>query len=519
MKDLNKLPIPEFIDGKQWDVGEAVGHHAGTDRVSRKMFVPVDTEACETCGLDHDRYIRVHELTHAKHSPRKTPGAAAAAAGVGTEAFILAEENFIEAIALRSYPDLQPGLCETWVAGERGSINETHELTDKMVAAIRQGRIDIAARIGIAGASGASWRGYEFAMDKPGLSATEKQTMYALGQFCDLVKGYAQHRKPTLSTRRWLAQTIEKFLGTVDEAQREAQERGKPGDKPGEDKKPGHGKTEEKKEEIGLGRMLSEVVQNSAYSGGPARWPVMRTVFPPRPINLNKKLGVRKYRATPEGARIRNMSRYFTDQKVFGRKRKHKGGTLLVDASGSMSFSQADMENILHGAPATTIAMYSGWGSGGELRIIAKGGTCVEAKGMKAYGGNEVDGPALDWLAKQREPRIWLSDGEVFGSRGDCKADASAKCRKGNIRRVRWLEQAICAYTDPTVGVRSSYADDDVDMDLEEWTAKQGSPEAQEAMLERKRSAWDTQAADLKRNGYDTAFVESWMSDNMGERP
>ena len=29
--------------------------------------------------------------------------------------------------------------------------------------------------------------------------------------------------------------------------------------------------------------------------------------------------------------------------------------------------------------------------------------------------GNIVDGPALEWLAKQAEPRIWISDAAVTG--------------------------------------------------------------------------------------------------------
>jgi len=58
-----------------------------------------------------------------------------------------------------------------------------------------------------------------------------------------------------------------------------------------------------------------------------------------------------------------------------------------------------------------------------------------------------VDGPALEWLAKQNGPRIWISDGSVTGI-GDSQAanlfmEAGAILRKGNIRRFGSVDDFV----------------------------------------------------------------------------
>ena len=63
-----------------------------------------------------------------------------------------------------------------------------------------------------------------------------------------------------------------------------------------------------------------------------------------------------------------------------------------------------------------------------------------QVKDASRFSGNVVDGPALVWLAKQQEPRLWVSDGHVTGCNDntciDLAADAERVCRKGNIQRV-----------------------------------------------------------------------------------
>ena len=53
---------------------------------------------------------------------------------------------------------------------------------------------------------------------------------------------------------------------------------------------------------------------------------------------------------------------------------------------------------------------------------------------------NVVDQPALEWLARQPGPRIWISDGKVTGCNDRpsrrVKQACAEICRRSHIRRV-----------------------------------------------------------------------------------
>lgn len=162
----------------------------------------------------------------------------------------------------------------------------------------------------------------------------------------------------------------------------------------------------------------------------------------------------RRVRSTDTGAIPRYMHRLPTDQKVFGRRRKHQHfqGTVLIDLSGSMSLEPEEVDEILHRWPAVTIATYSGKLPGdplkGKLRIVAKNGrrASIEWLNRPAKGDNLIDGPALDWLAKQKQPRVWISDGGVTGVGGQSRAlliDAGKKVRQGKIKRIPNVQELI----------------------------------------------------------------------------
>jgi hypothetical protein len=156
----------------------------------------------------------------------------------------------------------------------------------------------------------------------------------------------------------------------------------------------------------------------------------------------------REYRAAPEGSVIRDPTRWFHDKHIFRRRLRGPGGSVLVDTSSSMRFSAEDVDRILRDAPsATRVAIYSGSGSNGQLRVVARDGRRASADQLKPYGhANVVDLPALKWLASQPAPRVWISDGRVTGVH-DTPSDAirrqcRAVCRRHDIRRVRNAEEA-----------------------------------------------------------------------------
>jgi hypothetical protein len=145
---------------------------------------------------------------------------------------------------------------------------------------------------------------------------------------------------------------------------------------------------------------------------------------------------------------MRYLSRWPVDGRVFRRRARRGGGTLLVDTSGSMSLDVADLDRLLLSTPhGMRVAIYSGSGDVGELRIVADGVRRAAVEHLARFGsGNVVDLPALEWLARQPLPRLWVSDGGVtgIGDRGSLalKERCAALCRRARIRRVAKLDEA-----------------------------------------------------------------------------
>lgn len=168
--------------------------------------------------------------------------------------------------------------------------------------------------------------------------------------------------------------------------------------------------------------------------------------------------GARSWRAAEEGSVPRYLHRWSIDRRVFRRSVRRRGGTVLVDTSGSMSFSTADIERIVQASSAATlIAIYSGTGGKGELRIVAKDGRRAATEGLQPFArGNVVDEPCLEWLARQAEPRVWISDGGVTGVDDQPSAALRKRCEelaaRGRVLRVKTPEEAAAALRAPARG-------------------------------------------------------------------
>jgi hypothetical protein len=125
------------------------------------------------------------------------------------------------------------------------------------------------------------------------------------------------------------------------------------------------------------------------------------------------------------------------DGRVFAHKiRKRGGGGVLIDTSGSMDLSNEQVLMLCAAYPAGVIAAYSSHGDEGTLRVIARNGRRVPDDQISPPGaGNGIDGPALDWLAKQPGPRFWISDAGVTGGQAGLHYCLEV-CLKNQIRRV-----------------------------------------------------------------------------------
>jgi len=140
------------------------------------------------------------------------------------------------------------------------------------------------------------------------------------------------------------------------------------------------------------------------------------------------------------------------DGKCFAVKRRVKGGAVLVDLSGSMGVDNEVLSALLSVAPASIVAGYSSKPGGphaGVLGVMAENGSAFDTSDREEYfgGGNVVDGPALDWLAQQAGPKVWVSDGGVTGI-GDHQThelilDAAVKVKEMGAIQVGSLTEAV----------------------------------------------------------------------------
>jgi len=171
---------------------------------------------------------------------------------------------------------------------------------------------------------------------------------------------------------------------------------------------------------------------------------------------------MRNVSATQAGRKLGHPRRLLIDQKVFKRTtyRQSSGGTVLIDTSGSMNLDGEKIASAIKACPRATVAIYSGHTTPlqGSISIIAQKGRMAEKADIhqriaEVGGGNIIDGPALEWLAKQEEPRIWVCDGHVTGE-GDqsftnLDIEAQAITKRGNITRIDNCEDILSALCSP----------------------------------------------------------------------
>jgi len=140
----------------------------------------------------------------------------------------------------------------------------------------------------------------------------------------------------------------------------------------------------------------------------------------------------RKMTPTSQGVDARFAHRYLLDKAIFAERRTTEGG-LMIDGSGSMQWTNADMALLVEVLPAIRVGVYVGRGSDlarwdqkpvyGRICTIAKNGLFARYEGLDpgSNGMNDVDFEALQLLATWPKPRFWLSDGIVCGGKYSSK--------------------------------------------------------------------------------------------------
>lgn len=412
LADSNR-PVPSAIDGRRWTVRGAPGMVGATHTRGAEMYVPL-------ADTDTARFVRNHELMHAKITPRIDAGKAAAAAGVSFEALQWSEDWRVCA-RLDSAGLIPDGAVEDWEA----------DTVAKNVG--RSRRMAAGAMLGLHDAYYPRMR-VMAALERVGWTAGELQEIDAtiVAMVSGALAGASARRgrrgrkpKPTIGTHKGFQKITIPLARLFDSAfppnGSGGDANGKPSPAP-VDRVPG----------LARWAPVSDI----------RRLTMDRAVKPRRPIGR---------RFSDCGVIPSAVHRLPVDGAIFGTKRRAKGGSILCDASGSMHYSDDDIERILREAPAATIAFYSGSNGSrkqhGRIIIAADRGRAATVEAVhEALPGSEnlIDGPALRWLAKQPAPRFWVSDEEVggidgFGRGSAAHAECLAICRAAGIKIVRRL--------------------------------------------------------------------------------
>ena len=164
----------------------------------------------------------------------------------------------------------------------------------------------------------------------------------------------------------------------------------------------------------------------------------------------------RKKRGMQSGRRVSYPSRLLTDpeRRIFSQKVKVKGGIVVVDISGSMSLTQADIESIVESAPAAVIMAYSDCGENSpNAWLLANRGWRVSHIDNIGGMNNGVDGTALTWAIRHKkygEDIVWISDGQITSMSGGQRDELAVQCakliKKHRIIMIPSVQEAVAMF-------------------------------------------------------------------------
>lgn len=421
------IPEPEVLsrddtEHGRWDV-EQVPPKRGlpmTSIVEKKMFTPGDDS-------DMSRTIRAHEMMHAKVSPADDWAKWIERGMASKEAMTVCEEVRVNILCQKAGFDMMAHLSDDGETadGERiAMMGDWHS----------------AVMFAVATAGTASAKKYLNGIRRhrrdwgPHLQKIQKKVVK---HFNDVIKNSGVQE--LASTRvdegsglnpvgfrhvETVAEWVDRIAGLVPpEEEKPGEETGETGKgetkptTPTETGRPTGGKEKMTPEDFAE-KIKSETIDSSSTHSIP-RWGELKIGRVPLEVVSTGSMGKKRV-ATNVGRNPRRMTRYMTDpeMRLFDRKIRAKGGIVVLDCSGSMSWSREQIRTVVEMAPGATVLAYSWNREGGDNAwILAKDGKMFrELDNISA--GNGVDLPALQWAIENRrhkEPIVWVSDGGVSG--------------------------------------------------------------------------------------------------------
>jgi len=447
--ERQRAPQPEMIGRKdhqhgRWTVGDSPAARGipHTDLHNRKMVAPHGDD-------ELDRAIRGHEMMHAKVSP--TPGEMMAWIGrevASRDSLVAVEEARVNALCSQVGIPVDKYLAD---GTEKASGKKLAERGD--LRTLVHGAVACAGTIGgkefIKGVRSES-KGLAKVLASiqkevmKNLNAVHRGALAQVAEGEELSKGFSHVERIAEWVDRLIDDMEEEAKRREDESRKDDSGDDSEDDEEGddEDEKPRGKKPEPKVDPSDPTRK-----RRGPSSAAIPAWGKLRVEKLPMPDATRGNLG-RKRVASDTGKNPRRMHRYFTDRKVFDRTSKGMGGVVVIDASGSMSFSHEDIREIVEAAPGCTVAMYTDLCQGSEypnLWVLAERGRICKADKMPGFrAGNVVDLPALKWAVSKRQrstsPVIWVSDGAVTG-----EGDSGHEALNRQVARYVAEKRVICA--------------------------------------------------------------------------
>jgi hypothetical protein len=434
-----QLAMPEWLTrrdtaGGAWTIeeGQPVRGDAWTALLERRMRIPTGDDPAS-------RVVRGHEMVHAKVSP--TNLYTDRRYGATTESLIVAEEyrvNYLLEKAGFDIDELSDGSEHR--SGEITGQNKDWNGAIRFLTAISGTKAATAYIRGVSKhnpAMAESLKAFQKELKKAFRKAVREcrethlaSTIETSAYWNDEHFTYPRGFQATIA----LAQFIDKFIISDDADKEEA--------------------------------AIPAPEQIKPTSGAHGRFAALNLLTLPMPRRVDGKIG-RKRIATNIGYNPRRIDRMLTDpeKRVFDRRTKGKGGVVLIDQSGSMHFSEDDLNEIVAAAPGCVVIGYSHRQGSNEPNtwVIADRGKLAESIPIGGRG-NGVDGPAIKFAAKHvrtGEPLIWVCDGLVTDGDEDKVYDnlteeAAGLVVKHRVHMVPDVQGAVAALTKAARGERLS---------------------------------------------------------------
>lgn len=228
----------------------------------------------------------------------------------------------------------------------------------------------------------------------------------------------------------------------------------------------GHGNSRNGGEGSATGNPYKKITPDG-YSGvNPPAWGELRIERCAMPKQTKGNIG-KKRTASNVGRSPRRIHRLLTDpeKRIFDKVSRGAGGVVIIDGSGSMSFTHDQIRQIVENAPGATVAVYTENSlSEPNMWIVADKGRMVSELPDKFGHGNGVDFPAIEWAVKNRQrsssPIIWVTDGGVCPTHGGYSDQLAMQCikyvMKNNIIILPYVSEAVEALGKMKNGVKAT---------------------------------------------------------------